>query len=276
MSGRRPLIITGFRSVSVQKSVRVKNLKYFGVILAAVLVVLTAGCAGVDKKQQELQKTSEWHYEMGAGYFEAGEIPLAIRELTFALEANPDHEQSHYLMGFIYMGRRNYTKAVTHFREVLRVNPKYHFAKNNLGTVYLAMGRWEEAEEVYLELLDEPLYTTPELAHNNVGWAYYSTGRYSEALEHFRMAAFLKPEMCLADNNQGLTYEAMGNRSEAVSAYRRAIQKCPINYQEPHLNLGKILQEQGDTRARAHFQRCVELQPSTMVADRCREYLRLD
>lgn len=259
--------------------------RVFGLALrAAVLVVmlavvmLAAGCSGVDKKEQEIQKTSEWHYEMGSGYFEAGEVPLAIRELTFALEANPEHEKSHYLMGFIYMGRRSYPKAVHHFREVLRVNPKYHFAKNNLGTVYLAMSRWEEAEEVYLELLDEPLYTTPELAHNNLGWAYYNTGRINEALEHFKMAGFLKPEMCLADNNIGLAYEALGNRMEATAAYRRAIQKCPINYQEPHLNLGKLLQQQPETRgrARAHFQRCVELQPATTIADRCREYLRVD
>ncbi|MBA2661244.1 MAG: tetratricopeptide repeat protein [Bradymonadaceae bacterium] len=244
-------------------------------LIACAIVLIALGCAGVDKKQEESLKTAQWHYEMAAGYFESNEVPLAIRELTFCLENNPDHEQANYLLGFIYMGRRNYTKAVVHFRDVLRVNPKYHFAKNNLGAVFLAMGRWQEAEEVYLELLDEPLYTTLELAHNNVGWAYYNMRRYSEALEHFRMASFLKPEMCLADNNLGLTFEAMNNRSEAVSAYRRAINKCPINYQEPHLNLGKILQEQGDERARLHFQRCVELQPNSTVAERCREYLRL-
>ncbi len=250
----------------------------WGAFLVLIMAVLVAGCAGADKKEQENAKTSNFHYEMASGYFEAGEVPMAIRELTFALEADPEHERAHYLMGFIYMGRRSYPKAVHHFREVLRINPKYHFAKNNLGAVYLSLSRWQEAEEVYLELLDEPLYTTPELAHNNLGWAYYNMDRPNEALEHFKMAAFLKPEMCLAENNIGLTYEMLNNRMEAVAAYRRAIQKCPINFQEPHLNMGKLLQQQPETRgrARAHFERCVELQPATLIADRCREYLRVD
>ena len=138
-----------------------------------------------------------------------------------------------------------------------------------------AMERWEEAEVLFLELLDEPLYTTPELAHNNVGWAYYNMRRYAEAREHFRMATFLKPEMCLAHNNMGLVHEAMSNRSEAVNSYRRAIERCPANYAEPHFNLGKLLQEQGHPKAAAHFRRCMELQPQSNLGERCREYLKV-
>jgi type IV pilus assembly protein PilF len=251
--------------------------RHFVLAIAALVLLLTMvpACSGADKKKDQIQQDAQWHYEMAAGYFEANEIPLAIRELTFALERNPNHEQAHYLMGFIYMGRRNYPKSIQHFQEVLRLNPQYHFAKNNLGTVYLAMERWQDAEVLYLELLDEPLYTTPELAHNNLGWAYYNLRRYSDALEHLRMASFLKPELCLADNNMGLVYEAMGNRREAASMYRRAINKCPVNYQEPHFNLGKIMADDGDPRAFAHFERCVELAPGSLIADRCREYLRV-
>lgn len=256
-----------------------KNNRCF--VFWATLTLLVAvffgplGCSGIDKKRDEIHKEAQWHFDMGAGYFESNEIPLAIRELTVALELNPDHEQAHYLMGFIYMGRRNYPRAIQHFTEVLRLNPQYHFAKNNLGAVYLSMERWEDAEVIYLELLDEPLYTTPELAHNNLGWTYYNMKRHGEALEHLRMASFLKPEMCLADNNLGLVYEAMGNRREAASMYLRAISKCPTNYQEPHFNVAKLMADEGDPRARAHFARCVELRPTSTIADRCREYLRI-
>lgn len=242
-------------------------------LVAAMTISQLTGCAAFQNPEDESAKQAEWHYEMGLGYFEANDTTHAIRELVRALEVDPDHSQAHYLMGFIYMGRRDYTRAVHHFRETLRIEPHYYFAQNNLGTVYLALERWDEAEEVFLDLLDKPLYTTPELAHNNLGWAYFKMGRHAEALEHFRMAVFLSPDMCLADNNMGQTYEAMGNRTDAARFFRRAIEKCPRNYQEPHFRLGRLLQEQGDRNAAAHFRRCIEIQPRSDMAERCRQYL---
>lgn len=234
---------------------------------------MSLGCATLGGEKDDTAEKAKWHYEMGQGYFEASDTTFAIRELSQALEYDPDHAQAHYLLGFIYMGRRDYRRATHHFRETLRVDPTYHFAKNNLGTVYLSMERWEDAAEVFQELLDETLYTTPELAHNNLGWAYYQMGRNAEALEHLRMAAFLSPEMCLAENNIAIVYEDMGSRIEAERHYRRAIEKCPRNYQEPHFRLGRILQDRGDSNAEAHFRRCIEIQSGTDMAERCRQYL---
>lgn len=246
------------------------------VISLAVMVWAAAGCAVFHDQEQEDQEQAQWHYDMGAGYFESEDTTHAIRELLQAIEYDPEHAEAHYLLGFIYMGRRDHRRAIEHFQETLRIDPDYHSARNNLGTVYLAMERWEEAADVYRDLLDEQLYTTPELAHNNLGWAYFNLGRNSEALEHLRMAVHLSPEMCLADNNLARVYEEMGNYSEADRHYRAAIEKCPRNYQEPHFYLGKLLEQQGDDRAaEAHFERCVEIRSQNDIAQRCRQYLQL-
>lgn len=245
-----------------------------GIALITVLMMAT-GCALFHDQEKEDKEQAEWHYEMATGYFESEDTTHAIRELSQALEYDPNHAEAHYLLGFIYMGRRDYHRAIQHFEETLRIDPDYHFAKNNLGTVYLDMGRWEEAAEVFDELLDQQLYTTPELAHNNLGWAYYNMGRHSEALEHLRMAVHLSPEMCLADNNKGRVHEAMGNYSEARRHYRRAIEKCPQEYQEPHFYLGKLLQSEGDRNAAAHFERCIEIRAYNDLAERCRQYLQI-
>lgn len=247
------------------------------VVMALGAVSLVSGCAGVDEKeeQQKKVKDADWHYKMGAGYFESREIPLAIRELHKSLELNPDHHEAHYLLGFIYMGRRDYPKSIRHFKETLRIEPDYHFAKNNLGTVYLAMERWRAAAELFGQLLEQPLYTTPELAHNNLGWAYFNLRKYQKAIEHFNMAIFLKPQMCLAYNNLGRTYAAMAQVSKAERQYRKAIEKCPRNYAEPHFHLAKLLQRIGDPNARQHFRQCMEIQPDSNLAERCRQYLQV-
>lgn len=257
---------------SVALRVRSLALGVFWVIFATF-----SGCAANQQAQEEEQmlKDAEWHYEMGAGYFEASEIPLAIRELHTALEMNPAQYKAHHLLGFIYMGRREYAKSIQHFKEALRLEPEFHFAKNNLGTVYLAMERWREAAELFEGLLEEPLYTTPELAHNNLGWAYFNLRRYPSALENYKMAVFLKPQMCLAHNNMGRVHEAMENVLEAKRQYETAIRRCPGQYAEPHFNLGKILQRQGLPEAKAHFDRCQRIEPESNLGARCRQYLEV-
>lgn len=239
-------------------------------------VAALGGCAGTQEKDEKKTiKDADWHYKMGAGYFESREIPLAIRELHKSLEMNPKQYEAHYLLGFIYMGRHDYTKSIQHYKEALKLKPDYLFAKNNLGTVYLATERWREAAKIFQELLEEPLYTTPELAHNNLGWAYFNLREYSKAIEHFNMAIFLKPQMCLAYNNLGRTYEAMSRYDKAERQYRKALRKCPNNYAEPHFHLAKLLQQRGDPRAQAHFKKCLEIQPDSNLADRCRQYLQV-
>lgn len=245
-------------------------------VVASTSVALS-GCAGTNEKEEEASqfKDAEWHYKMGAGYFESKEIPLAIRELHASLKLNPKEYRAHYLLGFISMGRRKYPDAIKHFKATLKIKPDYSFAKNNLGTVYLAQERWEDAAKVFVELLDEALYPTPELAHNNLGWAYFNLKRYSEAAENFKMAQFLKPSMCLAYNNLGRTYERMRRAEQAINQYRSALRKCPNNYAEAHFRLAKLLQQQGMTGARKHFEKCVEAQPDSNLAQRCRQYLQV-
>ena len=257
-----------------------RRIRLAGLVLIGLLGISTiaTGCVHFTQntEAEEIEKQAKWHYEMGRGYFESSDTTHAIRELVQAIELDPEYAEAHYLLGFIYMGRRDYMRATRHFRSTLEINPGYHFAKNNLGTVYLAMERWDEAAELFQELLDETLYTTPELAHNNLGWAYFKMGRHAEALEHLRMAVFLSPEMCLAENNMAQVYEAMNNLSDAARHYRRAIEKCPRNYQEPHFRLGRLLQAQGDPNARAHFRRCIEIQSRTDMAERCRQFLSVN
>lgn len=243
------------------------------IAICVLLVISVAGCAGAQKKEEDAHKKAEFHYKMGSAYFESHEIPLALKELTNCLQLDPENKQAHYLLGFIYQGRRDYPKAISHYEEALRIDPQYHFARNNLGTVYLTMERWDDAIAEFEALLEEPLYPTPELAHNNLGWALLQRRSYQRALEHFKMATFLKPQMCLAHNNLGLTYISLQNHGEAMNSFGEAVRLCPQQYAEPHFHIGKMLAEAGDPNARSHFEACARIEPGTNLGRRCREYL---
>jgi Tfp pilus assembly protein PilF len=241
--------------------------------LLTLFIALALGCAGAQKKEQTKEDKADFHYKMAAGYFESHEIPLAIKEATAVFEIDPTHRDTHYLLGFIYQGRRDYPKAIDHYQQVLKADPKYHFARNNLGTVYLLLERWDDAALEFEQLIEEPLYPTPELAHNNLGWALYQRRKYNRALDHFKMATFLKPQMCLAHNNTGLVYQKLGNHNEAMHEFREAVRLCPNQYAEPHFHIGKMLAETGNPEALQHFQKCADLEPGSHLGRRCREYL---
>lgn len=249
------------------------------VILCAVLSAFS-GCATPMTPEEESAKklaeiqNADWHYQSASGYFQEHQVTLAIRELHIALEKDAEHIHALYLLGYIYMGRRDYNKAVGLFKRAIEVEPNFYDAINSLGAAYLAMERWDEAVALFEQLLEQPLYTSPELAHNNAGWAYYNMRKYPRALEHFRMATYLKPQFCLGFNNLGLTQQAMRNEQDAVRSYQKAIELCPTNYAEPHFNLAKIYQNLGEMNlAHGHFKRCTELSSGSSLGDRCREYL---
>ena len=244
--------------------------------LCFVAVAALSGCATSGSEKGDSVRDAEWHYKMASGYFENHQIYPAIRSLNKALELDPDKAKAHFLLGFIYSGRREYSKAIQHYKDALEIKPNYFTAKNNLGSVYLSMERWEDAQKIFTSLVEEPMYPTPEMAHNNVGWALYNQRKYEEALEHFKMAVFLKPQMCLAYNNIGMTHREMGNTSKAIDQFEKALEKCPNNYAEPHFRLGKIMQARGNYgQAQQHFQRCSKMLPDANLGERCRQYLKV-
>lgn len=247
---------------------------WFG-ILILISSFWVSACTGADERKDDFTQTADWHYKMGAGYFESKEISLAMKELSTTVEMDPDHLQAQHLLGFIYMGRRDYAKALHHFNEALRIDPDFSIALNNRGALYLTMERWEEAKEDFLRLLENPLYPTPELAHNNLGWAYYQTKRPGLAIEHLRMAVFLRPGLCVAHNNLGLVMLQQNNRFEAAEAFQSALSRCPDNYAEPHFHLGKMMVEDGHPRARERFEACVKIEPESSLGRRCRQYLQI-
>lgn len=246
----------------------------FVAVLLLLASTLMAGCVTEAQQRKKAEEQAKYHYDLGASYFGEQFIPQALRELLLSLEDNPDNAEALHLLGFIYMGRKDYPTAIKYFRKALALDPEFYICWNNLGTAYLASARWEDAVDLYQDLMGKPMYNTPELAYNNLGWAYYNLGMLEQAREQFEMAAFLKPEMCLAHNNLGLVRAKQGNYVGASRSFQSAIKGCP-QYAEPNFHLAQILQANHDQQARFYFERCYNLASDSTWGDRCRSYLEV-
>jgi len=240
--------------------------------LFVLAVGFISGCANQNAKEKA--KKSQYHYQMGANYFSDQMAQQAIRELLITVDIEPNHADALHLLGFIYLGRRNYPQAIEYLRKAVIARKDFYICLNNLGTAYMASGRWEEAVELYEELINKPMYNSPELAYNNLGWSYFKVGEHRRAEETLQMALFLKPEMCLAYNNLGQVQSKVGNRVGALRNFLNAIKHCP-KYTEPHFHSAQLLRHRGDPEAQLYYQRCWELAADSTMGDRCRSYLEV-
>lgn len=237
-----------------------------------LLFMLSLSACANGAAEKKATKEAHFHYQLASNHFASQEVPQAMRELDIALKSNPKHAEALHLMGFLYMGRKQHLQAVRYFKRALEARPDYYICMNNLGVVYLHLERWEEAAEIFEKLTMTTLYTSPWLAYANLGWSYHKLGHAESAIEQTEMALFLNPKMCLAANNLGIMYAGRAVYDKAVTALQDAIEGCP-NYAEPHLHIGRILAESGETRAASeHFRQCQQLSPRSHVGERCRQY----
>jgi len=84
-----------------------------------------------------------------------------------------------------------------------------------------------------------------------LGRAYYTKARISEARKAFQTILDLDPRNARAENNLGLIFESDARPSEAMDAYRKAItwdEANPHRSEQPYVNLGSLLLEQGQTK----------------------------
>lgn len=92
--------------------------------------------------------------ELAAIAAEAGETAEAEEHLTAALEADPLNVDALVELGRLRYGERRYSEAAEAFRRLVAVEDDSFVGRLWLGRALRRAGRDEEAEAVYLELLD--------------------------------------------------------------------------------------------------------------------------
>ena len=189
----------------------------------------------------------------------------SLAELITALDRDPDHPEAHHLMAVVRIARREFYEALKHAEKAVRIKPDLHEAKNTLGAIYLALCRWDDAVKLFEQLIREPRYATPYMAHNNLGWALWKLDRREEAFRQFKKAVFFNPDFCLAFNNLGLAYLEEGRTEDAEKQLRKALSvdpACEKSYAEPHLHLARVYERAGrSTDACAQLRTCVDKAP---------------
>jgi len=150
------------------------------------------------------------------------------------------------------------------YSNAVRIAPNNMLAKNNLAREYAFAGHYQEAAEMFREILD--VRPTMWLANYNYGFINYRLGNLALA-EHYLVQAI---KINSSDPDQhvclGTTYLKQGRLGEAEQQVRLGISRKPDG-SGYHLALAIILLAQGKpATARGELQRELEYHPENQAA----------
>jgi type IV pilus assembly protein PilF len=190
--------------------------------IAALTGALLAGCATKQTVQQAPEPTplpppqpaspqvrAQLHTELGAGYYERGQMDVALEELNLAVKIDPDYAPAYNIFGLVYAMLGEDRKAEQAFAQALKLAPNDSDIHHNWGWYLCQHHREREALAQFEMAVSNPLYRTPEIALVNAGRCSQSFDE-AAAESYYRRALAVQPGNPLA--SLGLAQIAYRNR----------------------------------------------------------------
>jgi type IV pilus assembly protein PilF len=128
------------------------------------------------------------HTELAAGYYEMGNMGVALEEIREALRAEPNYGPAYNVAGLVYAELKEDKFAHEHFQRALRIDPLDSDANNNYGRFLCDRKQEDQAIRHFLAALRNPLYQTPERSYVNAGLCMRRRGDGAAAEDYFNKA----------------------------------------------------------------------------------------
>ena len=139
------------------------------------------------------RESAKVHTELAFGYFQRGQMAVALEEVRIALNARPDYYMAYNVLGLINMDLGDNVKAEDAFRRALAISPNDSDTLNNYGWFLCQTKRERLAIPQFMQALKDPLYSTPVKPYLNAGVCSQRIGDDAAAEDYFRKAFSLDP-----------------------------------------------------------------------------------
>jgi type IV pilus assembly protein PilF len=149
----------------------------------ACALLLVAACASKEPpvlprepepapvKPQEVspQRRSELHTDLAAGYYERGQLNVALDEATEAVKLDPNNSRTYNIFGLVYAVLGENAKAEQNFAKAMALAPNDSEIRQNWGWYLCTHDRARESIPEFERAVSNPLYKTPEVPLVNAG-----------------------------------------------------------------------------------------------------------
>jgi type IV pilus assembly protein PilF len=232
-------------------------------LVCLALLALLAGCATEQQTSaykpdvstmgddSEARNRARIHTELASGYFELGNLGVALEEINEAMRSDPTYGPAYNVSALIHADLKEDRLAEQQFAQALRLNPTDSDANNNYGSFLCQRKREEEGIRYFLAALRNPLYQTPERSYVNAGMCSRLRGDLVSAQDYFEKALKVRPNQAQALYQLADLMYARGEYGEARPYISRASQVLP-NAEALWLAL-RLERKLGDRNAEASY-----------------------
>ncbi len=187
----------------------------------------------------------------------------AERALRGYVRSHPDSSDALYMLGFVLNRQNRPAESLASYTKAAAITRPMADDLKIVGLDYALLDDYADA----IKWLEKAvtLDSTNKDAWYYLGRAYYTKSRLIEARKAFLRVLDLDPRDSKAENNLGLIFESSAQPEAAIEAYRSAIawqEQSPHPSEQPYVNLGNLLMEQGRTEeAIGPLEKAVALAP---------------
>ena len=202
--------------------------------------------------ESEARNRSRIHTELAAGYFELGNLGVALEEVNIAQPADPTYAPAFNVGGLVFAAIKDDRRAEDSFQRALRLAPADPDVNNNYGQYLCQRKREAEGIKYFLIAVQNPLYQAPERSLVNAGVCARRRGDTSAAQEFFQRAITLRPNQPQALFQLADLAFASNNLANAHGFMRRLVQLVPPTPEILWLGL-RIERRMGNSVAEASY-----------------------
>jgi len=219
-----------------------RPVRVLGIAVCLGVVTLLSGCANTLNDPSDLQPTvnttgnesdartrARIHTELAAGYFELGNLGVALEEVRIAEQSDSSYPPIYNVAGLIYAALKDDRRAEENFNRALRLSPADPDINNNYGMYLCQRGREVEGIKRLLAAVQNPLYQNPERSLVNAGMCARRRGDSAAAQDFFLRAVSVRPNQPQALYQLADLSYASANYAGAHAYLRQLVQVAQFN-----------------------------------------------
>ncbi len=197
------------------------------------------------------QRRAELHTELAAGYYERGQMDIALKELNEAARLDPNNAKAYNIYGLVYTVLGENAKAEQNFRHALTLAPQDSEARQNWGWYLCTHERVKESIPEFEQAVANPLYKTPDIPLINAGRCSAMIGDARAAEGYFQRALAVSPNSEAAAYGLALLAYKAGRYDDA-RRWMKGIRQTSLRPEALYLGLC-VEQKLGDRQAESSY-----------------------
>ncbi|MEO6079985.1 MAG: type IV pilus biogenesis/stability protein PilW [Steroidobacteraceae bacterium] len=165
-----------------------KTRKPYTLLLAAMSVLLLAGCATQNEGKTDPKKAADLNVKLGVHYIQQGQLQLAKEKLERAEKQDPGNFEVHWALAQLSEKLAKPEEAERHYQIAMRLAPENSALINTYAVFLCTTQKVDKALPLLDGVISDRLYPTPWAAATNAALCLRSDKRNADAAPYLERA----------------------------------------------------------------------------------------